>query len=351
MIFRSRRGRKGDGTQAETPANGTNGGAGAVGQIRARIEELSADNRSRRDPALERELLRLRHHAGIGMVAAPEHGTDFVEPDFEALPDGDPLPELNPGALNPAVLRAGILTHGCVLVRNLVPGKEALALARLIEDSFGARDALEAGGEAREGLYEPFEPEPQFAYLEERPWIKEGGGVWGVDSPGPMFDVLESFERAGLPGLISGYLGEPAAMSVQKVTLRKTEPTSGGEWHQDGAFMGAVRSLNVWISLTHCGDEAPGMDIVPRRIDQIVPSGPDNGALFDWSVGQAMAEEVAGDRPIMRPVFEPGDVLFFDDLFLHRTAAEKSMPNTRYAIESWFFAPSSFPPGFVPLSL
>jgi len=49
--------------------------------------------------------------------------------------------------------------------------------------------------------------------------------------------------------------------------------------------------------------------------------------------------------PIWRPEFEPGDVLFFDDRCLHRTAAELGMPNVRYAIESWFFAPSVYPTG------
>ena len=29
--------------------------------------------------------------------------------------------------------------------------------------------------------------------------------------------------------------------------------------------MGDVRALNVWLSLSRCGDEAPGMDVVPRR--------------------------------------------------------------------------------------
>ena len=50
--------------------------------------------------------------------------------------------------------------------------------------------------------------------------------------------------------------------------------------------MGDVRALNVWLSLSHCGDEAPGMDIVPRRLDHIVPTGTE-GANFNWSVSRA----------------------------------------------------------------
>ena len=60
-------------------------------------------------------------------------------------------------------------------------------------------------------------------------------------------------------------------------------------------------------------------------------------AILDIQVSQAKAEEAAGDTPIVRPIFEPGDALFFDELFLHQTGSDPSMPRPRYAIESWFF--------------
>lgn len=314
-----------------------------------RIEALSRDNREQPQVERERELLRLRHLAGIRLSTGGNGKADFAEPEQDRLP-AQRLPEIEPGALSPGLLRAGILRDGCLWVRGLLPRDDAARLAEEIEAAFTARETAEDGRSPAPGYYEEFIPEPQFPFLEERPWIKEGGGVWGVDSPRPMFRVLDSFERAGLRPLIGDYLGEHPLMSVQKVTLRKAEPTSGGEWHQDGAFMGGVRSLNVWLSLSRCGDEAPGMDIVPRRLDRVLPTGT-HGALFEWSVSHALAEEVADGAGIVRPIFEPGDVLFFDDLFLHRTAAERSMPNARYAVEAWFFGGSAFAEAFVPIAL
>ncbi len=41
--------------------------------------------------------------------------------------------------------------------------------------------------------------------------------------------------------------------------------------------------------------------------------------------------------------------MLFDELFLHRTALDPAMTRTRHAIESWFFAPSAYPEGHVPL--
>ena len=40
---------------------------------------------------------------------------------------------------------------------------------------------------------------------------------------------------------------------------------------------------------------------------------------------------MAGDVGIVRPIFDPGDALLFDHLFLHQTGSDPSMPNPRYA--------------------
>jgi hypothetical protein len=251
-------------------------------------------------------------------------------------------------------LRAALLRDGCLLVRGLLAREEAVSLAHEIERAFEARQVRASGEPARwayqEAYYEQFQPEPPFELTEERGWIADAGGIWAADSPKLTFDVLAAFERAGLRELFSAYLGEHPALSINKCTLRRVTPDAGTAWHQDGAFLGPVRALNIWLSLSHCGDDAPGLDIVPRRLDHIVPTGTE-GAIFGWSVSPQVAEEVAEDAGVLRPIFEPGDALLFDELFLHRTAAEPEMPNSRYAVESWFFGPSAFPGEYAPLAV
>jgi len=110
-----------------------------------------------------------------------------------------------------------------------------------------------------------------------------------------------------------------------------------------------VRALNVWLSLSRCGDIAPGLDVVPRRIEDLVPAGTD-GAPLSYVISPRKVEEVAGETGILRPIFEPGDLLLFDDRFLHQTGSDPSMPNPRYAVESWFFGASGFPEDFAPLA-
>jgi hypothetical protein len=311
------------------------------------IARLSERNREDADPGTEREILRLRHLAGIRLMDDAPADPAFAAPAFDRLPEADGLPDIAPADLTPELLRAGILRHGCLLVRGLVPREAAEAFAAGIERSFSERDRGEG---AAPGWYEEFEPHARFGPVQERPWIKEGGGVLAIDSPTLSFEMLELFRSAGVPELVSGYLGEPALISVQKTTLRKAEPAVPGAWHQDGAFMGDVRSLNLWMALSRCGDVAPGLDVVPRRLEEFAATGTDE-AMLSYQVSQRSAETAAGGVPIVRPVFEPGDALLFDEMCLHQTASDPSMPNPRYAIENWFFGGSAFPREFFPVAV
>ena len=362
MIFRSRR--KGEATAVvrehpgtESPGGEADDALDSVGELSVeelfqQIEALNRENSETRDPQIERRLIGLRHRAGLKLMDQPSADLEYPAPDFDRLPNGSALPEVTPGELTPGLLRAAILRNGCLLIRGLVDPGQATRLADGIDRAFEAREQRASGGPPDRVYYQVFESDPQFNLGGMRGWVaNDAGGLWSADSPRVMFDMLDAFERSGLRRLATEYLGERPAVSANKCTLRRVRPDTGqghSLWHQDGAFMGEVRALNVWLSLSHCGDVAPGLDIVPRRIDRVLPTGTE-GALFDWSISQKVVEEAAGDAAIARPIFEPGDVLLFDELCVHSTAAEPEMPNTRYAIESWFFGTSGFPADYAPL--
>ncbi len=349
MVFRSKKSRDAATAVAGEPES--------VEELFEEIGTLTERNRANPDFDIERRMLKLRHRAGLQLVRDQAGSPEFAEPAFDQLP-GEGLPEISPSELTPEVLRAGMLRNGCLLIRGLIGTDEAKRLQEGIDLAFEARDS---NGSSASPYYEEFAPEPPFDLHAERGWVSDAAGVWAADSPRVMCDMLDMLERSGLQRVATDYLGERPAISVNKCTLRKvspdifaqskyTEEKKPSAWHQDGAFLGDdIRALNVWLSLSRCGDLAPGMDIVPRRLDHIVPTGTE-GAAFDWSVSQAVAEEAAGDVEILRPIFEPGDVLLFDEMFLHSTAAEPDMPNTRYAVESWFFGPSGFPSDYAPLA-
>jgi hypothetical protein len=355
MFFgRSKKGRDTAAAERREPAEAER--LVAAGLWTDAVELLTTANHERRDPELEAEIRRLRNRIGMEMIAGPDASPDYVEPAAAAevpqLGEQSGVPETTAAALTAPILRAAILERGCLLVRGLVDSDRAERLAGDIDRAFAVRQGAhpygDGGGADADGYYDELAPEPP-RRITGRGWIAEGGGVLAADSPRLFTAMLDAFAEAGLKPVIEEYLGERPLISAQKCTLRKADPGVVGAWHQDGKFLGPVKSINVWVSLSRCGDVAPGMDLVPRRLDEYVRTG-GPGAWVDHQVGPPDAEAAAGDAGIVRPVFDPGDALIFDHLFLHQTGSDESMTQTRYAIESWFFTPSAFPEEYVPLA-
>ena len=320
------------------------------------IDTLMEANRSRPDPALEQRLVRLRHEAFVQMDRSPVRGA--CPPVAQELATVDAVPSVvSPEELTPEVLRSGILRHGSLHVRGLVPEPSACQLIDGIDRAIAASDAPGSASASAESSawFEPFRVHSSYPRVKNRElgnrrkWVHDAGGVWGADSPRMLFELFAMLEDVGLRDLISEYLGERPALAVDKCTLRRVGVDTGTDWHQDGSFLGSgIRTVNMWLSLSECGRDAPGLDIVPTRLDRVLETGTE-GAKFSWSVGPGVVDRVAAATPVVRPDFGPGDVLFFDDLFLHRTATDPAMTRERYAIETWFFAPSAYPEKYVPL--
>jgi hypothetical protein len=208
------------------------------------------------------------------------------------------------------------------VVRGLAPPDVVRRLVAAINRSIAAQDTRIAGQQADPPRALPdeerawtnsFKPDPPWKVgVFRRGYVRDSGGVLTIDSPRGMYELVEFF----------------------------------------GAFLGrGLRAVNLWLALTDCGgddSDAPALDIVPRRFDGVVPTGTP-GAPFETFVSPAMVDEVRGELPVLRPRFAAGDALLFDDLFLHQTGVSPGMSQERYAVESWFFAPSTLPDDQIPL--
>jgi hypothetical protein len=321
------------------------------------IALLSASNRSARDFETEALLVRLRHQAFAHLPRSGSRGAwppELADP----FPDvsGHP-PEIVPSQLTDAVLGGALLHHGCLLVRGLVSESQAMEMVEDTDRSFQARQADRSPENAVDTRpwFVPFDPDPGYAPLNDRlrQFHIDAGAVLAGESPRSLFHIIEAYEQNGLVGAIQGYLGERPAMSLNKCVLRHTGFLVPGSptWHQDGAFLGAgVRTVDAWLSLSHCGGDTdtPGLEILPRRVHEIL----DTGQQFPANaVTRAQVDGAGCGIPITRPLFAPGDGLLFDERFLHRTGIDPSMKGERRAIETWFFAPSSFPKPYIPIAL
>ena len=325
----------------------------ADGRTRAAIDLLTTANHLQRRPELERRLVQVRHAAFATRSTSADPG--FQPPRaVQPHPSGS-LPEITATDLTVEALRDGLSRHGCLLVRGLIGVDRAEGLARGIDRSLEAFDAAAAAGtDASErhlaGWFSQFTPTAgDYRVGGRRNWVRASGALWTADSPRMLFELLDLVDETGIGALVTEYLGERPALSANKCTLRRVPLTTNVGWHQDGAFLGEhVRTINLWLALGHCGRTAPGLDLVPRRIDRVVETGTGD-AMFDWSVSNHIVQEEAGDTGIVRPEFGPGDALLFDHLLLHSTCVDPAMTRERHAMETWFFAPSAYPEGQIPL--
>lgn len=122
-------------------------------------------------------------------------------------------------------------------------------------------------------------------------------------------------------------------------------------WHQDGAlgfdFMsrcsepgseeGILNMVTCWISLGACGADAPGLEFVTRRTDEV------------FQPGELAESNIRGrfdSSEFWQPELKGGDALLFRGDLLHRTHVEPEMTRDRTSLELRFF-----PAGKVPARL
>jgi hypothetical protein len=307
------------------------------------IRLLTEANQRHRDRRIESRLVELRF-AAVRHATWPSTPPAWPDSTDDLFP-GELVPEVDGADMTVDHVRSGIENHGSLLVRGLIDRHRVDQLVADVDMAFDAYDAS-VQGETRpdlEGWYEPVDREG----IRDRERRRRAGAMHTVESPPAFFDVIEMLNESGFSQTARDFFGESPMILARKATLRRTPRTGSGGWHQDGAFMGeTIRSLNVWLALSHCGDDAPGLDVVGRRLDHIVSTGVSEArkggsGYADWGVSPENAERAAAGT-IVRPIFEAGDALVFDHLLLHRTGSDKGMTNGRYAIETWFLAPSTY---------
>jgi hypothetical protein len=302
---------------------------------------------------LHRRLLDLRIEAArkAGAVG-PATGGPWPSARADPFPDQTGIPEIAAGELSAAVMGGAIGHHGSLIVRGLVPRDDAEQLCRDIDRVYSAFDAWAGGGEADDHWFSPIDRADCALFIELRRWNRAiGGGILAAESPAFMERLPRLFRRTGIIDIMNEFFGEPPVASVGKTTLRRIAPIKAGDFHQDGAFLGTdVRTMNVWIALSDCGVDAPGLQVVDRRLSRLVPMGGE-GAGADWSVSPANALAANEGKPFACPAFSAGDAMMFDGMMLHATSYDPAMTRSRWALETWFFAPSAYAEDQVPMAI
>jgi len=313
------------------------------------------------DGSLDQTLVELRHKAFGTIDRNPGH-TQWPREFADPCPETTDVPVLAAADLTAEAIGGAVTNHGCLHVKGLLPPDEISWFVDAIDNTFDARSSagawVDAQIEAESNGTENTAPRPK------SPWynpfnigIKKAAGRGGdrfvrvADSPAAMRRLSTWFVGSGLRDTIGSYLGERPAMIANKWILRRSpHGVEGFDFHQDGRFLGeGIRTLDCWIALSDCGPGTgrPGIDVIPRRV-ALLESDP--AATFPWSLSEEFTLASFPDVAPESPIFSAGDALFFDELLPHRTSHGPDLAE-RYAIESWFVAPSSYPDKHVPFVL
>jgi hypothetical protein len=308
------------------------------------LEILRAANHLAPNGLIERQLLRLRAQAFLKkQQKLPVQAISSSEPEGDKYG----LPVIQAADLDVQTLRQVFAEYGALHVRGLLDPSGVDFMKEVIDRALAADTAACTGAPAEETFpwFEAFEKPLEHT----RSHVRSTGSMLAADSPRAAFHLLNMFYDLKIDRLLMELFGERAGLSVEKTSLRRVYPwPAPSDWHQDGKFLGStIRSVNVWLTLSDSGVDAPGLEIVPKRLNHILQT---DGVEFEYTVSDAIVQRQFPGAMI-RPEFKAGDALLFDHFLIHRTWSIANMTKVRYALESWFFPPSSSPAGYAALVL
>ena len=170
-----------------------------------------------------------------------------------------------------------------------------------------------------------------------------------------MTILLRSLASGRISALLRPTLGANIAVNLDQAWVRRQyaparyPPLHAPHgWHQDGALAfdflalgcatpppnALLDMVTCWISLTPCGRDAPGLEMIARTLNELVPMDD----LRDAEL-RCRFPEIALERPLL----DPGDALLFPGGTIHRTHVTSHMPGDRTSVELRFFRADAIP--------
>ncbi|MCP4952862.1 MAG: phytanoyl-CoA dioxygenase family protein [Proteobacteria bacterium] len=313
------------------------------------LQHLMAANRV--SPSAEREILMRDIRISSAFEGAKPTPTKAARSALTLDYDQE-MPACSIDEVTADIVRAAFADKGCLYLPSAVDKGTVETLRNAIEESHQALMGEDPEPQLHSTARYPTRDQAM-SVASAREFAKEAGACLAVDSPHALYLICDLFDRLGLTALAEEFLGDTPFMSANKFVLWKAAPGEMTEWHQDGRFLGDrvdIQSMNVWTALSDCGETAPGMDLVLKKLNDYILNS--SGNIYEWTVADSQVEDsFRGHVPIVTPKFSAGDMLIFDHWLLHRTHRDRSMTDYRYAIEAWFFSKSAFPGGRTPLAV
>ena len=240
---------------------------------------------------------------------------------------------------------------GVVLVRQALPEKAAAELRQQADACYERIEAVTSGGGS--GRID--------SVLGSRCRYLPASSSVSLEALGPdvVPDVVAKLTRSPLVAeLVNVRLGGQMSCDLDQCWLRRQYAPSrrpaghsAHSWHQDGALgfdfnatgsgdKGLTREallqmLTVWVALTACGEDAPGLELTPVHPARL---------LKVKELQEFTLQRSSGQSDAWSPVMKPGDALVIESSTLHRTYVRSQMMKDRTSIEVRLFPARNTPP-------
>ena len=293
--------------------------------LAADIERLAAEYRHRPSREHALQLLELRYRRGREMLAQQGNSSSPMTSAPDLFDHGQGIPEIQGPTLSGELLASALLNYGALLVR---------------------------------GFFKPGQVQHLLAYSEENSPESPPGHIPLGCSAQVLQGLLEAYRECGLLRTVGEYLGDEAVLFAERAKLRHQrgdrDRYAAIPWHQDVNFFGnQCYAINCWAAITPCGEDNPGLAVIPRRTEQ--RHGWDSEELAPLDYGKRLSEgdieALSRDFPVVTPVFEPGDAILFDEMTIHTTRPKPWKRPDQIVAISWFFRAAHFPRWGTPLAL
>jgi ectoine hydroxylase-related dioxygenase (phytanoyl-CoA dioxygenase family) len=210
---------------------------------------------------------------------------------------------------------------GAVLLRRFLDAAVVASLIAVSETLYRDREEKRARGELTEKQEREFQRSSfSFRELNER-FPQEANAV----------------RHPHYVGMATRYLQkEPTPWHITAV--RRVNPGNAATilpFHQDQAVI-ARPSLNLWVALTPCGRNAPGLEMVlTDKTDLLETYSPEETpfATNRQQIDPRLVERTFGSEALWRPEFTPGDAMIFKGTTVHRSHVTPTMSESRLDAE------------------
>jgi len=270
----------------------------------------------------------------------------------------------------PEAVVGALRRTGCVLLRNALPRCPLLVAADAVQANarrlkelvgrevndmplcFADRQCLDPNIVGLKGASLSDFTDPLNFSGFDRSWFYEGERnykrwFWDNGAAFPNL-ILGLFTRSILPAIYHGLYGEPmvcpyaqCAVRYQRVDLREKSYA----FHQDASYHSRDplhhSGLTTWIPLTDCGADAPGLELYPQALDEVLPLPPGITGRHLFCEESTVLDRYGGR--LWAPEMAAGDVLMFNHFVVHRSHITSDMTRERQSAEIRLFPRSGIP--------